>query len=163
MDDDILPLKPLSQIARASENGLFLVDDRPHTDFWGRSVYNGTLNGAMGAVSAGNPIFKCALDSIAQTVLSRSIPTKGNQFLAITGPQSYNECVTGLPKIYRFVDNMVVRGNCYDGTTHHGCDVVMIHKPFKTNTNRSRGYLTFNIKNSSDIYTTKECVMRLCK
>ena len=45
IDDDMLPLHPLSEIAIANSDGLLLVDDRPHTNWWGRTIYNGTYNG----------------------------------------------------------------------------------------------------------------------
>jgi hypothetical protein len=150
IDDDMLPLQPLSEIAIANSDGLLLVDDRPHTNWWGRTIYNGTYNGFIGATRRHDPFFSCALSHIQAVVMNRAIPTVGNTYLAITGPQALTPCAGR--HVYRFEGGFLATGACYDGHTQRGCDLVAIHKPYRVSPNRSKSYIAYDVQNPRSIY-----------
>ena len=143
LDDDLLPVRPLAEIAIANTDGLLLVDDLPHTNWWGEAIFNGTFNAFMGVTRPRHPWFACALSHVAATVRGRVVPALGNNYLSITGPQALTVC--GGTHVYRMDHGVVATGSCPDGHPDVGCNVVAIHKPFKEQQDRLPSYTELGV------------------
>lgn len=149
MDDDILPLRSLDEIARANNQGILLIEDRPHTNYWkvasgGRPV----LTNVVGSTHRLHPFFKCTLDDVVKNVKRARNPEnrkriKNNQEL--TGPRAWTRCAKNYRFTLRFIKFSDRFGDpCFAGKSKD--DLYYIEKAFP-NRHNNKHYSYFNKMN----------------
>lgn len=145
-DDDLLYLKPLSDLVKDPLSNVLLVYDKPSTGYFGQPVHYCIFNAFMVALRPKLPFFRCGLDLIAENVRARTTDfgSEAMGSLHVSGPQLLWHCIDGSEE-QRWL---------HIGESVSDLDetAVMLHKILYVNRTGGAHYSTFDQSNVSSIY-----------